>query len=215
VQRFSGWEYHAWLFLVPLGLLAAHGVDALAGPLDELRPPQARRERRWMLLIAVALIFANPLAEAVQKAAALVKDRFVSTPALRHRHMLRVSRGGAYYRFGNEAAFLREPAAHPGPIFVVGNPLIYWFSGRRQSVPRTGGILTPYYTAEDWADAVRRIDASACAYVFIEPAEAGNLADSRPRSDAFLEMIATRYRLYRQTPYGTWYERTAPADSTR
>ncbi len=215
VQRFSGWEYHAWLFLVPLGLLATRGVDALATPLAALRPPNSPRERRVLLVVALAFLFAQPLAMVVQKSAALAKDRFVSTPALRHRHLLRASRGGAYYRFGSEGAFLQDPAARPGPIFVVGNPLVYWLSGRRQSVPRTGGILTEYYTAADWADAARRLDATATPYVFIEPAEADTLTADRPRSEAFLAMLAARYRVMREDRFGTWYERIESATPAR
>jgi hypothetical protein len=210
VQRFSGWEYHAWLLLVPLGLLAARGVDVLATPLASLRPPNAPRERRVLLVVALAFLFAQPLAMVVQKTAALAKDRFVSTPALRHRHLLRASRGGAYYRFGSEGAFLQDPAARPGPIFVVGNPLVYWLSGRRQSVPRTGGILTEYYTADDWADTALRLETTATPYVFVEPAEAETLQVTRPRSDAFLALLDTRYRVMRQDRYGTWYERIEP-----
>jgi len=211
IQRFSGWEYHLWLFLLPLGLLAAQGLDAVARPLRELRPPNSPAERRILLALAVALVFVNPLASVFTKGAALAKDQFVRTPALRHRHLLRASRGSAYFRFENEGAFLREASARPGPIFVVGNPLVYWLSGRRQSVPRTGGILTEYYTADDWNDAVSHLDATSTPYIFIEPTESGLLQSERPRSDNFLAMLDQRYRVMRTDTYGTWFERVAPA----
>ena len=207
IQRFSGWEYHLWLFLLPLGLLAAQGIDAIARPLRELRPPNAPGERRALLALALLLVFVNPLTEVFEKSAALVKDRFVRTSELRHRHMLRASRGSAYFRFENEGAFLRESGARPGPIFVVGNPLVYWLSGRRQSVPRTGGILTEYYLADDWNEAVKHLDATATPYIFIEPAEAGLLQSERPKSDNFLAMLDSRYRVMRTDTYGTWFER--------
>ncbi len=207
VQRFSGWEYHAWLALVPLGLLAALGADALAGPLSALRPPQGPRERRWLLAGALTLLFAQPVALVALQAALLAKDRFATTPALRERHLVRASRGGAYLRFGSEGAFLREAGARPGPIYVIGNPLVYWRSGRRQAVPRTGGILTEFTVAREWREIVAALDSSATPYVFVEPHEAGILDTLGPEGAPMREALATRYREIRRSDYGTWYER--------
>jgi hypothetical protein len=206
VQKFSGWEYHLMLFLVPLGLLAARGVDALAKPLAELRPPGSPRERRALLLVAVVALFAQPVVAVAVKAAELVKDRFVTTPELRQRHMLRVSQGGGYYRFTLEGEFLREPGARPGPVFVIGNPLVHWLSGRRSSVPRNGDILFEYHTAEEWAADARRLEATKTPYVFVEAPKLEQLESFRPKSDALLGVLASRYRVMRESQYGTWFE---------
>ena len=205
-QKFSGWEYHLMLFLVPLGLLAARGMDALARPLAGLRPPGAARELRALLLVAVLAVFAPTVVAAAVKAAELAKDRFVTTPAMRARHMLRVSQGGGYYRFTEEGEFLRQPGARPGPIFVIGNPLVQWLSGRRSSLPRNGDILFEYHTAQEWADAARRLEATRTPYVFVEAPKLEQLETFRPRSDALLAVLASRYRVMRESRYGTWFE---------
>jgi len=206
-QKFSGWQYHLLLFLVPLGLLAARGFDALARPLAELRPPGSPRARRALLVTAAVAAFAQPVVSVAIKAAELAKDRFVSTPALRTRHLVRASMGGAYYRFAGEGAFLREPGARPGPVFVIGNPLVLWLSGRRSAVPRNGDILFEYHTAEEWGAVARKLEETNTPYVFIEAMHLQALPGLRPRSDALLEELTTRYRVIRESEYGSWFER--------
>lgn len=217
MQKFSGWEYHLMLFLLPLGLFAARGLDALARPLAELRPPGAPRERGWLLAIAALAVLANPLSSVFVKAAELAKDRFVTSPAMRTRHMLRVSQGGGYYRFGEEVAFLAAPEARPGPIYVIGNPIVNWLSRRPLAVPRSGGILFQYTTAEEWADTARRLEAAKTPYVFVEAPKLEQLEAARPTSNAILDVLATRYRVMRTSAYGTWFERndSSPAASAR
>ncbi|MEO5879306.1 MAG: glycosyltransferase family 39 protein [Candidatus Eisenbacteria bacterium] len=205
-QKFSGWQYHLMLFLVPLGILAARGLDALAKPLAELRPPGSPRERRMLLLAALIAVFAQPVSAVAVKTAELLKDRFVTTPALRARHMLRVSQGGGYYRFTQEGEFLRAPGARPGPIFVIGNPLVQWLAGRKSSVPRNGDILFEHHTAEEWADDARRLERTKTPYVFVEAPRLEQLETFRPRSDALLDLLGLRYRVMRESRYGTWFE---------
>jgi len=209
VQKFSGWEYHLMLFLVPLGLLAARGVDALWRPLSEMRPPGAPAERRLLLLLATCAVFANPLSGVLVKTAELLKDRFVTTPAMRTRHMLRVSQGGGYYRFTLESDFLHSPAARPGRIYVIGNPLVCWLGGRDSSVPRFGGILFEYTTADEWTDTVKRLEATRTPYVFVESPHLDQLVAWRPRSSPILDELAAHYRVMRASRYGTWFERTS------
>lgn len=207
VQKFSGWEYHLMLFLVPLGLLAARGVDALWRPLSELRPPQAAGERRLLLLLATLAVFANPLSGVLVKTAELLKDRFVLTRAMRTRHMLRVSQGGGYYRFALESEFLRAPGARPGGIYVIGNPLVAWLGGRETSVPRFGGILFEYMSAEEWAATAQRLETTATPYVFLEAPKLEQLEKARPRTAPILDELAAHYRVMRTSRYGTWFER--------
>ena len=219
VQKFSGWEYHLLLFLVPLGLLATAGVDALARPLAQLRPPGSFVERRALLVAALLAMFANPLSGVIVKTAALVKDRFCTTAAMRTRHMLRVSQGGGYYRFALEGDFLRAPGARPGNIYVIGNPLVCWLSGRETSVPRFGGILFEFMTADEWAATAQRLEVTRTPYVFVESPHLDQLEKARPRSNAILDEFATHYRVMRTSQYGTWFERNespaTPAAATR
>ena len=208
VQKFSGWEYHFMLFLVPFGLLAARGIDALWSPLSTTRPPVHPGERRLLMMLATLAVFANPLSGVLVKTAELVKDRFVTTRAMRTRHMLRVSQGGGYYRCILEGQFLREPTARPGGIYVIGNPLIAWCSGRETSVPRFGGILFEYMTPAEWADTARRLESTRTPYIFVDAAKVGELQAALPRTSPFLDELAAHYRVMRTSRYGIWYERT-------
>lgn len=120
--------------------------------------------------------------------------------------MLRVSQGGGYLGFAQEGEFLRQPGALPGPIFVIGNPLVQWLAGRKSSVPRNGDILFEYHTAEEWADAARRLAETKTPYVFIEAPRLEQLEMFRPRSDAPLDLLGSRYRVMHESGFGTWFE---------
>jgi hypothetical protein len=207
MQRFSGWEYHLMVLLVPFGILAARGLESFAKLLETAWPAAAARERAVVATVALAALLASPLSAAMVKAGQLVEDRFVTSREMRARHMLRVSRHDGYARSSREADFVRAPGARPGPIYVIGDPLVCWLAGRRSSVPRDGGILFHFTTRDQWAAAARRLEETGTPYVFVESPRLRELASFRPRSDPMLRELAARYRLARESPDGTWFER--------
>ncbi len=131
LQRWSGWEYQMFLVLVPLGLLAARGVETLAAAFARRWPrPQAAAIGLAALALAVALVHAG----ALQRSFEVISTRSLVDPAA-SRELLARRSGGAYAHFARLTEFLRAPDAAPGPIYVLGNPLTYWVSGNGRRSP--------------------------------------------------------------------------------
>src|SRR6185436_15254516 len=128
-QVMSFWQYQFLLLSVPAGVLAAFGVDALAGAFHGLAP--GTRPRASIALAGgLVLLFAWPIGTVALKVVYLARDRFALTEAGRVRFTNRMSKGSAYFRYRQDVAFVEQPSARPGPIFVVGNPIVNWLSQR-------------------------------------------------------------------------------------
>ena len=209
VQRTSWWEYHYLLLSVPLGLLAASGIEALAPGLRALVPASPPKEVRVVVAAAAVLLFSVPLGSLGLKAAKLTAHRFALTREDRFRYQCESSRAGGYAEAGTEAAFLAGPDARPGPIFVLGSPVYYWLSGRRPAVPRRWAFIESVPTGE-WSRIARALRSTRPPYIFVDAEHAAILEQSRPRTDEFLDLLGHDYRVMRSSERGTWY---APGDA--
>ena len=203
VQRFSYWPYHFMLFVVPLGVLAARGVEALEGAFAR-EAPGSRVGVRVAGIVALACLWA--ILSGAEKGVYLAHDRFLTTDAMVRRSHLRFSRNGVYGKVLAEVRFLSEPGARPGPIFVVGDPLFTWLSGRRQAGPRNPGMLFEFMQPDEWAACARDLAASHAAYVFVQDAFSLDRAPVSARSGAFRAELAAHWRATRTGAAGTWYE---------
>ncbi len=215
IQQWSYWQYQYMLFVVPLGILAARGLEALGPALSGLPLFRSRRESGLVLVALALALFAVPLGFLTLKTVFLARDRFALTARGRETHHFRMTRGGAYTKFVPEVRFLSEPGARSGPIFVVGNPLFYWLSGRRQAVPRSGGIMTAYLSTADWMRIAADLRAARPAYVFIQRDHQAILEGAAPRAAPLLALIASEYRPERSGPLGTWYALAASEPAAR
>ncbi len=213
IQSWSYWQYQYLLFVVPLGILAALGLEAAAPALMALTLFRSRREARLTLAVAVLALFAEPLGALALKATFLAKDGFALSPRGLETHQFRMSRGETYFRLVPEVRFLTRPDARPGPIYVIGDPLVYWLSGRKQAVPRSGGILTSFLTASEWAKIVADLRAARPPYLFVQSEYVPVLEKTRPRSDALFALLASDYRPLKSDEMGFWYALAAPAEA--
>jgi len=215
IQRWSYWQYQYVIFLVPLGVLAALGLEALVPALLELPVFRSRREARVVMVAAGLALFSGPLGFLALKAMFLARDRFALTPRALETQLIRGSRGGAYYKFLPEVSFLKQPGARPGPIYVVGNPLFYWLSGRDQAVARSGGVMTTYRGADDWSETAAQLRRVRPPYVFVQSDHMDMLLHAAPRTGALLALLASDYRERGRSPIGTWYELARPDSAAR
>ena len=203
-QRWSGYQYHAFLLLVPLGLLAARGLEQLAlaaAPALEAGP----RARGALLATACAVCLADPLLDAPLGFAFFVHDGAGLDPARREAALERRSRGGAYAYYQQITDFLHDPGSAAGPIYVFGNPLAYWLSGRPPAARWPGGMSV--LDAAAWREVAARLDAGAAAYVLIEDPAAGMLEAHRPATAPVIAALERRYRRLGRVRSGTWYAR--------
>ncbi len=194
--------YHHLLLLVPLGILAAIGVDAV------WRRATARMEDpapRWLAGGALALLFLGLIGALAYKVV-LVPNGLGWRGAERQVHYM--GRFNAEYPVVMaETAFLRDPASQPGAIYIVGNPLGYYLGGRTQAAAFAGSWAQDY-DRDMWARVVDDLTRIRPPYILL-------VDQSRPILDArgqdVLRLLSERYRILRRGPGETWYER-APGD---
>jgi len=205
VQRLSYWSYHFLIFMVPLACLAALGLEYVAGVMAARLPAQATRRA---LAVALGLIaFAPSLGPWAGEVLALARNGFALTPQSLSRQLDEANPGRVYPKVRDEVSFLSEPGAIPGPIWVVGNPLYYWLSGRDQAVARNGGSFIEYASIEEWDRITQSLEQARPAYIYIHDEYGAFLPIRRDRDASFFLLLSTEYQPARRTARGTWYSR--------
>jgi len=204
VQRLSGWQYQFMLLLPPSGILAAFGVDGLLERLRLRLPSPAA----FAVTLGTLAVLSIPAALATaRKIVHLSHCEWALTPHGRWAFQVETSRGNAYGRWQKCSAFLSDPDAQPGPIYVIGDPLMYWISGRRPAVPRCGGTMMNQLTRAEWVELVRGIDRTT-PYVFVSHADQHLLEVLRPTSDPMLTLLEQQYHPLVSDECGVWYRRS-------
>ncbi len=189
VQRRSWWHYQYLLVCVPVGLLAVRGVDRAAAHLRATGP-----------VLAVAAVLLLPAAGVWgRKVLALIPHRFAVTAADRRAYQFATD--GATQAADRDTAFLRDPAADPGPVYVFGHPLYYLAAGRDQAAA-LHGWATDVYLPDMWADLADQLRAARPAYVFVSNGNADLIRDCGPGVAAVLRDL---YREHHRAGTGVWY----------
>jgi hypothetical protein len=196
VQSLSYWEYQFVLLAAPLGLLAARAVDMLWTKLG--------RPARAALVLALVAI---PAAHVERKTATLAAHGFALDAASRDAYQVAVSHDRALPRIRADVAWLSGSDARPGPIWVMGNPMIYSESGRAQAISRNGASFIEYATPEEWTRITTELQRARPAYVFVWSAYLPMLSASTDKCAGFLTWLGTDYRAVRRTREGFWFER--------
>lgn len=207
IQRWSYWPYQFLLFLVPLGILAAAGLEFLTAGFAPLAPGARTMERRAVGALTLALLFAAPLATLAAKSVRLARTGFALTPARMRAYQIRESLGNGYGRILDDVAFLRESSSFPGPIWVLGNPLYYWLSGREQAIPRNGASFIEGFTLEEWQRVTRDLDRARPGYIFIGRDYGDIVRGEGERSAPFFALLSRSYRPLLEQRAGAWYQR--------
>lgn len=205
LQRTAWWSYHWLLLFAPLGLLAARGLGGVLGALAHARPARRALAGAALLLLALASL---PSGQAlVERVAALARHRFAWSAEDRIAYQRSASEAERVAR--DETAFLRQPDAAPGSIYVFGNPLLLYHSGRSQAVRWTAsaeGALLP----AQWQALRDDLAAARPSHVYLEDGYVPRLERRSPETLAFL----TRYfEPVRRGERGTWYAPTSSATS--
>jgi hypothetical protein len=211
IQRWSYWPYQFLLFLVPLGILAAAALESLAAAFATLAPGARRIERRAVGALTLGLLFAAPLATLAGKSVRLARTGFALTPARIRAYQVRASLGNGYGQILDDVAFLREASSLTGPIWVLGNPLYYWLSGREQAIPRNGASFIESFSLEEWQRVTRDLDRARPGYIFIGRDYGDIVRAEGERSAPFFELLSRSYRPLPGRRSGAWYQRVDSA----
>jgi hypothetical protein len=196
IQRQGWWEYHYLLLFVPLGLLAGKGIEML------LRQSKGRlRPLRWLerivILIVILLIVPTGFSF-IKEGRTLARYHFALTSTDRLGYQSHIFSG--YAEAVQETAFLQLPDSNSGNIYVFGQPLYYFVSGRGQAIPLNGWSLE-FFLAEQWNELRSQLDTARPAYVFVSSVYTDMIAQHRPIAD----FLATYYRPISQSFAGVWY----------
>ncbi len=199
VQRFSWWEYHFILFIVPVGLLAIRGADGIVAA---VRPD---RRRAAALVVAIVLVAAPAIATGVRLGTAGLKPIEVLGSAGDDAALLAHHRATSdtYEEVWRDSRFLMEPGALPGPIYVFGDPLYLQLSDRVQAIPTHGWSWEMLVDAQ-WAELPDDLAAAAPAYVFLDEDYRGLVEERAPAVSTWL---GTQYESIGGVGDGTWYRR--------
>lgn len=198
-QRFSWWEYHFTLFIVPVGLLAVRGADGL---ITAARPSR----RRVVAILAAGLLFVTPVAAAGVRTWSddlgplRVLGSLGDAEALLASHR---ARSATYEEIWQDTRFLARADAVPGPIYVFGDPLYLQLSGRSQAIP-THGWSWEMLLDSQWAALPDDLAAAAPAYVFLDEDYRDLVEDRAPTVSTWL---GARYESIGGVGDGAWYRR--------
>jgi hypothetical protein len=213
-QRASWWAYQYELLVVPGGVLAAFGLERIAQGLARLVAPPAPRLRAAAIGAAVLLAAAPMLGTLAFQTALLVHEGFAIRPADRANFQVRADTGNEVRDISADVAFLREPGARPGPLFVLGNALYNWLSGRDFPGTRHAGLLPGSTTREVWDQWADDLERSRAPWVFVQD-EFRNLLGREPaRGSRFTAVLVQEYAYSHHSRHGDWYERRAGATPT-
>lgn len=197
MQHQSWWSYQVQLLIVPVGILAAYGVESLRGHITEAAP----RARRWKIASATAILLvasSGLTGHVFTVTRALVHARLAIAPADAQRFQAAIDPLDAKrYEAGT---FIRN--ANPaGKLYVFGSPVYYLGAGRTQPVAINGwsaDLLTP----AEWTRLFTELESAMPDYVFVAN-------DYRMHvSRSVVGSLLHRYRAIQIQPDGAWLKRS-------
>jgi hypothetical protein len=167
------WAYLLQMVVIPLGVLAAVGVDVVAGWTE------GRVARRRLAVGAVAVGAVLMVGFAAPKWLLLGGNGFGVTQGGRQAIQEEIS--PAYSR----GRALNDAVGVPGDAFVLADPVVLWQTGRDQGVP-TNGWSPEQLDAEHWARLGRELEEHRPPLIVIDPPSLELVTERAP---ATLEVI--------------------------
>jgi len=199
LQRTSWWFYHFMLLLTPIGVLATFGIDratTFVRRRADLSPVQAMGIG-CLLVLPAAGSLVGPLAEtATWLAPVLSGEKPVESFKEKFENYAEISAA---------AAFVRDQQA-AGPVMVFESPLVNLLSGRENATP-IHGFNWSWILPRQYDETLSSLQASPPPFVFV-----GTHYEERVRrlSPGVFDLLADRYRLAWESPFGRWYALTNP-----
>jgi len=206
-QVISWWEYHYLLLVVPLGLLAAKGLDLLWPYCAAAPTRRARAVRRAAALAALVVLFLPAAAGVLVRARLLLADGLALSAAGRQRYQNALSEEYALVR----GEIVRLPRGTPPQrdLYVFATPLYYFLAERDPPI----SLLASWFTStpELWDRLFRELDAARPAHVLVDPRAMDAVRSRSPSVATYIDgigaFLARSYTVERTTPAGIWYVR--------
>jgi hypothetical protein len=173
VAQRMGWQYHFLLLLCPLAILSAGGFEALIAS-----------GVSWRRAIPIVLLLPYLGMESVQ-AVRQIKDQ----------------RPQSYDGAAKDVAIVSQATALPGPIYVVGDPLIYYLSNREQAIA-INGWSPEWLLKNQWQEVATQLRVRRPVYIFVDWASNPSVA---LRGGPFIGVLNDLYHPAAKTSEGEWY----------
>lgn len=205
------WQYHYLLLIAPVGILSAFAIDEIWVRLGEARSDRASLGRAAVGLAVLAVFYSSFALGLAGKVSALARSGFALSVEDRSQYQQRMN--GDYAMALRETAFLGEPDAAPGDIFVWGNPLLNFLSGRKQAIAYNGWLLN-LTLDEQWISFSAELREKKPPYIFIESFYrkfinegdvGGGGEPGIKRGQAFAQVLEDLYRPHHSSDDGIWY----------
>jgi hypothetical protein len=182
------------VFAVPLAFFGARGLEVVT---DGWRRIGSRVRVAIVLVLALSAVpVALTLAKATVRSA---KHGFGVTGS--ERRALQ-NQAEPHYRTGRAFARFVDRHTLPGePVYVLGNPIDLYLSGRDQAIP-TNGWAAEQYDATVWQ---RITDGLATTRPAVLVVDDFSMAKMKERSPATLAVIERRYCPVHRADGETWY----------
>lgn len=202
LQTLSWWDFHYLLLFVPLGILAGKGLDTLWG---QMNPPVRSLDTRTGIVLrslGLVLLFSPAMLSLANKTERLARADFALSIDQQVRFRRKYSPD--YKEALDEVAFLKEPGALPGDIYVFGDPLWIYLSGRGQAIALNGlTAFVPGYLPRQWTQILEQLGTTRPPYIFVEKEPQDWVRKGSPEVMAFIER---NYVVFRQSKMGVWYQ---------
>lgn len=197
------WIYTYAMFLVPVGILAGHGLDTIAQSWPRLRAP-ARAA-----LVVGAVILLVPAAIRLGGTARDVATHGFALSA-NDRAELRADLEPDYKPATAWARQLHQPGAPKGGVYVLGNPLDLYLADRTQTVS-INGWSPEQYPQSVWYRINREIKQARPVELVVDRFTRTIMQD---RARDTLRLISGLYERYGGAGEDTWYRlRPRPNDA--
>jgi 4-amino-4-deoxy-L-arabinose transferase-like glycosyltransferase len=206
-QVIGWWSYHYLLLLVPIGLLAAAGIETLWRVARSAGLTSRRVAAVAAMLILIVLMW-SPVSLGVRSIADFLRARPLPLTSDAAR-AFQIEEDPAYSYASRTTSFLSAPRSHPGPIYVFASPILYVISDRPPAISPLATWFDP--TSEAWERMMRELTAASPPYIYMANGAIGSLtAENAAITDDARALQSWRhkwYRLLRTDRGGTWYMR--------
>lgn len=198
IQRFSWWPYHFLTLFTPAGILGVRGLCIL---------PRALLSRGFIdktmaVIIAIALFCPAVFAQAPSAALKLNIYLEIFVEKKGDGDDLRRAVSPEYAHIERSVQFLSSDTARPGKIYVLGDPLFYYISGRRPALPIIGWSWD-YFLQSQWVHIPRQLEAALPPYIYVSKKGRKMM---EIRQAGVREFINAQYIPFSADSEGTWYQ---------
>lgn len=203
LQSQGWWPYYYLLLFIPFGILAALFLNHRWEALTRLwTAPNAMplALRRNVLVIGSCLLLLVPTAGLSVKSLWLMKSGLALQPGQRLQYQMLIQ--DDYETSLDEIALISKPDSQSGDIFVMGNPLIYYLSGRNQAGPINGWSLE-WLMPFQWQQLEQQLITYKPVYIFVDHTYQWLLAE---KGADIISMMKQDYVQLNESDTGTWYE---------